>query len=201
MTRQGKSNTHRYARGLVPNPFERSCCRLQSTFRMTSNWGLGLLVALTMAVFSACSHSAGNGPEASAPGTEARYKVDVRQAWQGDYPVDLLEVLPEEQGQPGAGYIGDMETFSAVWASFKPGEPEPGIDFDENLVIFTRNVVYYNRISIGTVWLNQGVAEMVAAATLSARPVEDKVSIAMAVISRAGVQGVQGRNGVIRVAD
>jgi hypothetical protein len=125
--------------------------------------------------------------------------VEIRQSWQGDYPVDGLAALPENTNRPGIGYIADPKGFAAVWSAFKPTEPEPVIDFDHNLVIFVRNIQYYNRISIGKIVVKNGVAEVIAMETLSARPIEDKVALSMALVSRKGIKGIQARNGVIQV--
>jgi hypothetical protein len=133
--------------------------------------------------------------------SETKTEVSVKSAWNGDYPVAQLVLLPEKSGQQGMGYIGDPQTFAVVWAAFKPGESEPAIDFGENLILFVRNIQYYNRLLIGKIFLEQGVAEIMAMETLSARPIEEKVAIAMAVIFREGVTGVQTRNGVLQVTE
>jgi len=160
---------------------------------------LCISVTLFLLFLISCTHSmdkAGDPPiEASAGQTE----VTIEQSWNGDYPVDQLASLPEKGGRPGAGYIGDSQTFITVWAAFKPGEPDPEIDFDDNLAIFVRNIQYYNRIMIGKVILEDGVAKVMAMETLSARPIEDVVALSMAVISREGVTGIQTRDGVIQV--
>jgi hypothetical protein len=114
--------------------------------------------------------------------------------------VDQLALLAEKAHQKGAGYFGDAQTFKAVWSAFKPGEHEPDVDFNENLVIFVRNIQYYNRVIIGSVILEDGVANVMAMETLSARPIEDVVALSMAEISREGVAGIQLRDGVIKVA-
>ena len=131
----------------------------------------------------------------SANKTEA----PIKQSWNGDYPVDKLASLPEKADHHGTGYIGDPLTFSRVWSAFKPNQQRPEIDFKNDLVIFVRNIQYYNRIMIGKVVLKNGVAEVIAMETLSARPIEDVVAISMAVISRDGVEGIQTGGGVIEV--
>ena len=159
-----------------------------------------LLLVLTFAAMSGCTHSmdkAENSPqEASIPKTEAI----IKQSWHGDYPVKELALLPEKTDQEGSGYLGDAHTFKAVWSVFKPGDPAPEVDFKENLVIFVRNIQYYNRIRIGSVVLEDGVAKVMAMETLSARQIEDVVALSMALISREGVTGIQARGGVLQVA-
>ena len=68
-----------------------------------------------------------------------------------------LNLLPEKQGDQPVGFINDAKTFESVWKAFKPGESVPGIDFTTNMVLFTRNIQYYNRISIGKVSVKDGV--------------------------------------------
>ncbi len=67
----------------------------------------------------------------------------------------------------------------------------PEVDFSKNLVVFSRNVDFYNRTRILKVMLKDGAAEVVAMETMSAIPVEDRVAIAMAVIPRAHVKSIQ----------
>ena len=111
--------------------------------------------------------------------------------WSGDYPVAALDQLPPGQQQNRAGYIGDVDTFAKVWQNFMPEAALPAVDFANNLVVFHRNVVYYNRTNIFKVTLTEGVAEVLAMETMSAMPVEDRAAMAMAVIPRAGVKAIR----------
>lgn len=119
--------------------------------------------------------------------------------WSGDFPVAQLQLLPEAQRQSPTGYIGNPKTFAAVWQAFKPGEKVPAVDFRANLVVFSRNVVFYNRTHIMKVVLADGGLEILAMETMSARPIEDKMAMALAVISRAGVQFIRAEDQQIPV--
>lgn len=119
------------------------------------------------------------------------------QSWSGDYPVAELGRLPEGQRQLPAGYLGNAPAFESVWAAFKPGEALPAVDFGTQVVVFHRNVDFYNRTRIVKVTLRDGVADVLAMETLSAIPIADKVAMAMAVIPRANVKFIQG--GAVRV--
>ena len=142
------------------------------------------LLALTMlAVMAGCS----NVPVASLPPTE----LVISQSWSGDYPVAELKRLPEGQQQSGTGYLGSATAFESVWAAFKAGEAVPAVDFAKDVVVFHRNVAFYNRTRIFKVILKDGVAEVLAMETLSAIPIEDKVAMAMAVIPRANMQSLR----------
>jgi hypothetical protein len=135
--------------------------------------GLALLAACTPAV------SQTNGEPQNLP------LIDV---WTGDYPVAALAQLPAGQEQNRIGYIGDEATFAAVWKAYMPAEPVPTVDFVQNLVVFSRNVEYYNRTNILKVVLDaDGVVEVLAMETMSAMPVKEKAAMAMAVIPRAGI--------------
>ena len=123
--------------------------------------------------------------------------IPILQKWQGDYPVTELNRLPEGQREARVGYIGDATTFAAVWQAFRSGEPVPQVDFGRDLVVFARNVEFYNRTSIFKVILKDGVAEVLAMETMSALPVEDKVAMALAVVPRVGVEFIQA--GVRRI--
>ena len=65
------------------------------------------------------------------------------------------------------------------------------MDFGRNFIVFSRNVDFYNRTSIFKVTLKDGVIEVLAMETRSALPIEDKASMAMAVIPRDGVRSIQ----------
>lgn len=113
--------------------------------------------------------------------------LPILQRWGGDYPVAQIDRLPEGQRQSRVGYLGDAVTFDRVWRGFKPDTAVPAVDFNTHIVIFARNLEFYNRTMVAKVVLTHGVAEVVAAETLSARPVEDKAAIALALIPRAGI--------------
>ena len=128
-------------------------------------------VTLFLIFLLSCSHSIDNKADPSQPVPPITGEAEILQSWQGDYPVDQLTALPENANQPGIGYIAGPKIFGKVWAAFKPGESEPHIDFEENLVIFVRNIQYFNRILIGKIKLEKGIAEVLAMETLSARPI------------------------------
>jgi len=111
--------------------------------------------------------------------------------WSGDYPIAALDQLPSGQQQNRAGYIGDVDTFARIWQNFMPEAALPAVDFENNLVVFHRNIFYYNRTNILKVTLTEGVAEVLATETMSAMPVEDRAAMAMAVIPRAGVKAIR----------
>lgn len=142
-----------------------------------------LLAGLTLAVMAGCS----NVPVASAPPAE----LVISQSWSGDLAVAELQRLPAGQRQSAAGYLGSAGDFESVWAAFKPGEALPRVDFGSQIVVFHRNVDFYNRTRIFKVTLSDGVAEVLAMETMSAIPITDKVAMAMAVIPRAGVKAIQ----------
>ena len=138
-----------------------------------------------------------NPGAAFADQEEKPKNLTILQQWSGDYPVSELHRLPENLRTSPVGYLADAETFADVWQAFKPNEKMPEVDFKSNLVVFTRNVDFYNRTSIGMVKLVDGVLEIVAMETMSALPIEDKAAMAMAVIHRAGVKFIQA--GTIRI--
>ena len=132
-----------------------------------------------------------NPGAALADQEEKPKNLPILQQWSGDYPVSEFQWLPENLRTSPVGYLADAETFASIWQAFKPEETVPEMDFQTNLVVFTRNVDFYNRTSIGMIKLADGVLEIVAMETMSALPIEDKVAMAMAVIPRAGVKFIQ----------
>ena len=105
--------------------------------------------------------------------------------------MDRLNVLAEGQREHGNGYIGDPKSSEGFWATFKPGESLPKIDFRAHLLLFARNTRFFNRISIGWVKATNGVAEVLAMETMSAMPIEDKVAMSLAVVPRNGIQALK----------
>jgi len=126
--------------------------------------------------------------------------LPILQKWSSDYPVAHLDRLPQAQTKTGAGYIDDKTVSEGVWEAFKPGEPVPEVDFSTQIVVFFRNVVFYNRINIVKVTLNGGIADIIAIETRSALPIEDKVAMSMVVIPRAGVKFIQAGSERISVS-
>jgi hypothetical protein len=150
-----------------------------------------LLAGMMLAVMTGCSHA----PVANTPATE----LVISQSWSGDYPVAELKRLPEGQQQSGVGYLGSATAFETVWSAFKPGEALPSVDFGKHVVVFHRNVAFYNRTRIFKVTLRDGVAEVLAMETMSAIPITDKVAMAMAVIPRANVKSLRSGSASIPV--
>ena len=108
-------------------------------------FGLWLAVAVLLAG-SALSAALENEPE----------ELTIVQNWRGDYPVSLLNKLPEGRRNSRVGYLGDPVQFTEVWQAFKPGEKVPEVEFRNYVVVFSRNVTFYNRIGIAKVLLRDG---------------------------------------------
>ena len=150
-----------------------------------------LLTGMLLAMMTGCS----NVPVADTPPTE----LVISQAWSGDYPVAELKRLPAGQQQSGVGYLGSATAFESVWSAFKPGEAVPALDFGKHVVVFHRNVDFYNRTRIFRVTLKDGVADVLAMETMSAIPITDKVAMAMAVIPRANIKSLRSGSASIPV--
>ena len=121
--------------------------------------------------------------------------------WSGDFPIDNIDRLPEGQTDTSIGYIGTKSNFANAWKAFKPEEPVPQVDFSKSLVVFTRNVTFYNRLSIFKVTLKEGTVDVMSMETRSALPIEDNAAMAMAVIPREGIKNIQVENKHIPVLD
>ena len=135
----------------------------------------------------------------TAPATALPANLSIVNKWDGDYPVSALKKLPRGQQKTVAGYIGDREIFAEIWKSFKPGEKTPSVDFRKNLVVFTRNVKFYNRKAITKVTVLDGIMEVQGIETVTSVPVTDKVAMAMAEVSRQGVKTLRAGDKFIPV--
>lgn len=107
--------------------------------------------------------------------------------WQGQYPVDELHRFLADDEIGGVGYIASQETWEAVWQGFS-SDAVPPVQFPNEIVVYARNVNFVNIISPLAVSLDdQGTAEVLAASTLTARPIEDFVYWSAATIPSEGV--------------
>ncbi len=121
---------------------------------------------------------------------QASHTVQIIENWAGDYPVSALERLPQDQRNTPVGWL-DKSHFSSVWAAFRPGSPVPRVDFFRQLVVFVRNTEFYNRTQIAQVKLIDGVADVIAMETMSARPIQDRVAMALVVVPKEGIRTVR----------
>lgn len=142
-----------------------------------------LLAILALTLVNACSTPV-------TPSSSVRAEPAI-QRWSGDYPVAELGRLPAGQQATGVGFFSTAAGFEAAWSAFKPGEAAPAVDFASNIVVFVRNMSFYNRTNIGKTDLKDGVLEVLAMETMSAIPITDKVAMAMAVVPRQGIQFIQ----------
>ena len=161
------------------------------------------LVLVCIVVISGCAGFESRGKTgAEAPLQQIQPlngEAKILQSWQGDYPTAQLNLLPESQRENAVGFIGNTQTFKAVWNAFKPEEPVPVIDFNANFVIFAKNTQFYNRIRIGKVNVTNNVAEVLAMETMSSMLIEVKVAMSLVVIARQGIIGVQSNDKIIQI--
>ena len=155
-----------------------------------------VLVLLVLPIFplGGCSSAQAHPPAQTASKSipSGQEDLSILQKWSGDFPLAELQRLPVDQRASRTGYIGDQLTFASVWEAFKPGEALPAVDFSRQLVIFSRNTTFYNRMSIGRVLLDHGVAEPLVMETMSAMPLEGRAAMALALVPRAGVVSIKG---------
>jgi hypothetical protein len=135
----------------------------------------------------------------TAPPGALPTNLSIVNKWEGDYQVSALKKLPRGQQKTVTGYIGDGATFTDVWKSLKPGEKVPTIDFRKNLVVFTRNVKFYNRKAITKVTLLDGIMEVQSIETVTSVPVTSKVAMAMAEVPRKGVKTLRAGDKFISI--
>ena len=142
-----------------------------------------VLLPVALAGLLACSPVAGKN--------DGPVSLPISDSWSGDYPVAALGELPAGQQTNRVGYCGDAESFARVWQNFHPKETVPAVDFTSSLVVFSRNVDFYNRTNILKVTLKNGEIEVIAMETMSARPIEEQAAMAMAVIPRYGIRALR----------
>ena len=164
-------------------------------------WVLAGIISLA-ASLSSCVQNTITQTHAPVPVNETRSAgkdLSILQSFSGDYPVAGLLRLPSGQEKQRTGYIGSPAEFAMVWQVMFPSRPMPDIDFTKDMVIFTRNMDFYNRTIIGRVVLKDGVVEVLAAETMSSLPIEDKVAMALAVVPSEGVSFIRTDTDMIPV--
>lgn len=160
------------------------------------------VILVFVGLLSSCSRSSIKEVQAQDPAGETRpagKDVRIMQSFSGDYPVTELHRLPSAQEKSGTGCIGSAQEFAAVWQAMFPAQKLPEIDFTKHIVVFSRNTHFYNRTSIGNVVLKDGAAHVLVMETMSSLPIEDKVSMALAVIPRVGVRFIKTETGLTPV--
>jgi hypothetical protein len=125
--------------------------------------------------------------------------LPIREQWEGSYPTAELARLPEGQEMLATGVIGDPWEFRDVWAAWKPDTPPPALDFGREVVFFTRNTRYLNRLRIGAVNARDGLASLVSAETMTAIPIESECFLALAAVPRDGLRRVDAGGGTVAV--
>jgi len=161
-----------------------------------------LLVLACIAITSGCTIFEGQSKPTSARTYHLQPlngEAEILQSWQGDYPVDKLQLLPEKQREQAIGFIDNAEIFAGVWKAFMQGEAVPEIDFKINLVLFARNTQFFNRTRISKVNVKSGVAEVLAMETRSAMPIEDKVAMSLVVVAKQGITAIQSDDQIIPI--
>jgi len=161
------------------------------------NTVIDLMIASQLPLFRYGEALGESSESRSASAEKAAQTVPIEASWQGNYPVDALRSLPAGQQDAATGFITNAATFASVWRAFQPDEVVPRVDFEQDLVVFARNVNFYNRTRIATVQITDGVLQVLAVETMSAHPIEDEVAMSLAVIPRKDIEGIPfGKRGV-----
>lgn len=107
----------------------------------------------------------------------------------GDLPVSSLRMFPTELQEQPVGYLSNQKQLDAVLQSIQAGGKSlPVVDFSSQIILFTKNTVYYNRLSIGQIVRKGETLTILAMETRSAMPITDKVAISLVIIERDGAE-------------
>ena len=162
-----------------------------------------VLVLVCIAIIAGCTGFESQGKaEADALAQHMQPlngEAKILQSWQGDYPTAKINLLPDNQRENTVGFIGNIETFKAIWNALKPEEAVPDIDFNTNVVLFVKNTQFYNRIRIGKVNVTNGVADVLAMETMSAMPIEDKVAMSLVKVALQGITAIRSGDKIIPI--
>ena len=154
-----------------------------------------ILLSLTL-ILSACTTlSADNTTVMDGP-------VQILGTLNGDLPVSSLKMLPTELQEQPVGYLSSQKHLDAVLQSIQAGGKSlPVVDFPSQIILFTKNTIYYNRLSIGQVSRNGETLTLLAMETRSAMPITDKVAISLVIIERAGAKFIDTGNTLVTIGN
>jgi hypothetical protein len=143
-----------------------------------------LLAFLLSAALALPAGAAGKG----APMVPQAPFLKIAASWSGEASADELAALPQWRPQLRGGCLGDEAAFAAFWQVFKPGAIAPRVDFGRNMAVFVTRDSAYAQLAIVKVTLKDEAAEVVASGHRSGPARAERMSVAVAVIPRAGVR-------------
>jgi hypothetical protein len=155
-----------------------------------------LTVIILSLILSACGEELPRHDKYPVP-------LTIKQKWDGVYPFRDLSHLPDGQQELPVGYINNRQELEKIWRYFKPGQTAPDMDFDHDMIVYSRNVDFFNRISIFKADLQDGTLEILTQETMSSLPVTDSVAISFIVIPADGIKFIKSgeRRLVVPVKD
>ena len=123
------------------------------------------------------------------PTSENNHQVPILAFLSGDFPVAAFDSLPKNQREAPIGFLGTQQQLDLVLEQINSAESlSYKVDFSTQIVLFVRNTVFYNRLSIGQVTLEDDTLKVTSVQTLSAIPIRGKVAISMVVVPRQGAR-------------
>ena len=153
-----------------------------------------LFIPLLLIILSACSIAMPSND------TEVNRQVSIIGSLSGNFPIVALTALPEVQRTNPVGYLVNQQQLDSVMQYFQAdGKVLPDVDFSSQIVLFARNTVFYNRLSIAQVTLIGETLSVLSMETRSARPIDDKVAMSLVVIPREGARFIAVAGGNIKI--
>jgi hypothetical protein len=138
-----------------------------------------LLLVVFLVTSTACVPAAGSNREV------VTLQVPILSSLGGDFPVAGLGVLPEAQRMNPIGFIGSQMQLDKVLKYLQAGDKLlPPVDFSTQRVLYARNTVFYNHLSIAAVTLVGNTLKILSMSTLSAMPIEENVAMSLVVVPR-----------------
>ena len=120
----------------------------------------------------------------------------------GDLPITVLQKLLDEQQNQAVGYFSSQKQLDPVLSAIQAGGMTlPAVDFPSQLVLFTKNTQFYNRIQIGQVLRKGDTLTVLSMETRSAKPITNKLAVSLAVIERDGARFIDVRGEKLAIAD
>jgi len=118
---------------------------------------------------------------------QAQTMLPVIERWSGQYPVSELHRMPEEQMINGTGFVNNTAAWNEIWHGANQSDA-PAVDFHVEIVCFAHNVEFLNivHVTAGTVD-DEGVVDVLAMQTKTARPIDDFVYWSAGTIPIAGL--------------
>ena len=111
--------------------------------------------------------------------------------WTGTFPCNKIYLLKPVSADNRLSILRSDKDWNNVWTVFRPGNPVPVINFEQNVVIAVRNVRYFNQVSWKSASRQNHVLSLQTLQTRTARPIGHEASCLFVVVPSDRITAVR----------